>query len=388
MAITYPLALPSHTGRRSIELRATNAVAYSRSPFTFAGQAFAYPGQMWQADVTLPPMKRADAEQWVAWLVSLRGQLGTFLMGDLLGCTPRGTALANRVNLLDYSEQFDNAAWTKGNATITANSIASPDGLTTADTLVENTATAAHNMTEAFAWVAGTIYTLSIYVKEQSARNFRITFPTTQFGGVASSANFDTTTGSVLSTFGGVVARTESVDNGWFRFSISKAATVTSSGSLDVRLLDGTATSYLGDGSSGAYIWGAQLEVGSVPTTYQPIFNGYGPFVNGASQTGASLVIDGASPDEVGYLLPGDYIQLGSGSTATLHKVLEQVDTDSSGNATLTLWPHIRTAPADNAAVTIGNTVGRWRLSSGESSWSVNEASIYGISFSCMEAIG
>lgn len=388
MTISYPLALPSHTGLRAIELRATNAVAYSRSPFTFAGQAFAYPGQMWQADVTLPPMKRADAEQWVAWLVSLRGQLGTFLMGDPIGASPRGTALANRVNLFDYSEQFDNAAWTKGNATITANSIASPDGLTTADTLVENTATSAHNIAEAFSWVAGTVYTLSIYAKEQSDRNIRLTLPTAQFGGVTSIAIFDTTNGQVLSVSAGVTAQSESVGNGWFRFSISKAATVTASGSVDIRLVEGTNVStYLGDGVSGVYIWGAQLEVGSAPTAYQPIFNGYGPFVNGASQTGASLVIDGASPDEVGYLLPGDYIQLGSGSTATLHKVLEQVDTDSSGNATLTLWPHIRTAPADNAAVTLGNTVGRWRLASNESSWNVNEASIYGISFSCVEAV-
>lgn len=387
MTISYPLALPSHTGLRAIELRATNAVAYSRSPFTFAGQAFAYPGQMWQADVTLPPMKRDDAEQWVAWLVSLRGQLGTFTMGDPIGATPRGSALANRVNLLDYSEQFDNAYWSKGNSTITANSIASPDGLTTADTLVENTATASHNIQEAFSFVAGTTYTLSIYVKEQSARNFRIGFPTAQFGGVAPFAVFDTTSGSVLSVSGGVVTTSESVGNGWFRFSISKGASVSASGNIAFLLTDGTTGTYLGDGVSGAYIWGAQLEVGSVPTTYQPIFAGYGPFVNGASQTGESLVIDGASPDEVGYLLPGDYIQLGSGSTATLHKVLEQVDTDSSGNATLTLWPHIRTAPADNATVKVGNTVGRWRLASNESSWSVNEASIYGISFTAMEAV-
>jgi hypothetical protein len=385
--ITYPLSLPSHTGIRSVELRATNAVAYSRSPFTFAGQAFAYPGQMWQADVTLPPMKRADAEQWIAWLVSLRGQLGTFTMGDPLCKTPRGTALGGRVNLLDYSEQFDNAAWTKSNSTITANSIASPDGLTTADTLVENTASASHNINEAFSWVAGTTYTLSIYVKEQSARNIRIGFPLAQFGAVAPFAVFDTTSGSVLSISGAVVTKSESVGNGWFRFSISKDASVSGTGNLAFILTDGTNTTYLGDGVSGAYIWGAQLEVGSAPTTYQPIFAGYGPFVNGAGQTGSSLVIDGASPDETGYLLPGDYIQLGSGATATLHKVLTQVDTNSSGQATVDIWPSIRTAPADNAAVVVSNTVGRWRLSSNESSWSINEASIYGISFSAMEAV-
>jgi hypothetical protein len=89
---TYPLALPTHTGIRSIEFRSVNAVAYERSPFTFVGQAQASAGQMWMADVTLPPMKRADAEKWVAWLISLRGQYGTFHIGDPLADSPAGTA--------------------------------------------------------------------------------------------------------------------------------------------------------------------------------------------------------------------------------------------------------------------------------------------------------
>lgn len=89
MAINYPLAFPTHTSVRSIELRAANAVAYSRSPFTFAGQAHVYSGQMWKIDASLPPMRRTDAERWVAWLVSLRGQRGTFLMGDPTSCAPR-----------------------------------------------------------------------------------------------------------------------------------------------------------------------------------------------------------------------------------------------------------------------------------------------------------
>lgn len=92
MAISYPLTLPTVTSPRVIELRTINAVAYAQSPFTFAGQAHAYQGQMWQADVTLPPMRRANAEQWVSFLVSLRGQYGTFLLGDTTCATIRGTA--------------------------------------------------------------------------------------------------------------------------------------------------------------------------------------------------------------------------------------------------------------------------------------------------------
>ena len=93
MAITYPLTLPTATGIRNIAFRARNAVAYNFSPFTFQGQAQAYSGQMWEADITLPPIKdRSDAEVWNAFILSLRGQLGTFTMGDPNGATARGTA--------------------------------------------------------------------------------------------------------------------------------------------------------------------------------------------------------------------------------------------------------------------------------------------------------
>lgn len=97
MAINYPLALPTVTGVRSIELQATNAVAVSRSPFTFASQVHAYSGQMWSASLTLPPMKLAEARQWTAWLTSLRGQYGTFLLGDTSCSQISGTATSATV---------------------------------------------------------------------------------------------------------------------------------------------------------------------------------------------------------------------------------------------------------------------------------------------------
>ena len=95
--ITYPLALPTVTGVRSIELQATNAVAVSRSPFTFASQVHAYSGQMWSASLALPPMKLTEARQWTAWLISLRGQYGTFLLGDTSCSQISGTATSATV---------------------------------------------------------------------------------------------------------------------------------------------------------------------------------------------------------------------------------------------------------------------------------------------------
>ena len=108
---------------------------------------------------------------------------------------------------------------------------------------------------------------------------------------------------------------------------------------------------------------------------YQSIYDAYGPYVNGAS------------PNEVGYLIAGDYIQLGSGVTSTLHKVLTSVDTNNLGQGTIELWPSIRTAPADNATITLANPVGRFRLASNTASWEINNISSYGITFDCVEAI-
>ena len=82
MAISYPLELPTTIGIASIELRTVNANATSQSPFTYKQQILSYGGQRFEASVTIPPVKRDLAAAWKASLVSLKGSLGTFLLGD------------------------------------------------------------------------------------------------------------------------------------------------------------------------------------------------------------------------------------------------------------------------------------------------------------------
>lgn len=99
MSISYPLVAPTDTlGIAQIELSAQNAIAVSRSPFTFATQVHAYPGQAWVADVTVARQRKEFAEPWVAMLTALRGQFGTFLLGDPNGVSPRGTAISATVS--------------------------------------------------------------------------------------------------------------------------------------------------------------------------------------------------------------------------------------------------------------------------------------------------
>lgn len=104
--------------------------------------------------------------------------------------------------------------------------------------------------------------------------------------------------------------------------------------------------------------------------------------------TATSATITGAARSSsptitmTGTLLAGDYIQIGSGATATLHKVLQ----DRNGTGTIEIWPALRSV-ASSAAVTLTNTVGRFRLSGTQQSFNINDASIYGISFDCVEAL-
>lgn len=111
------------------------------------------------------------------------------------------------------------------------------------------------------------------------------------------------------------------------------------------------------------------------------------PVVNGASQSGDSLAIDGLPTLETGYLLAGDYIQLGSASTAQLHKVLEDVDTNASGQATLNIYPALRSSPTNGASVAVTDCKGVFRLATNEMPWEVNNAQIYGIVIPATEAL-
>lgn len=206
MAITYPLSLPTTIGIASISFNARNVDALSQSPFTLAHQVISHAGQQLSASINLPPMNTAEAEEWVTFLMQLKGRTGTFLMGDPSREFPQGSA-------------------------------------------------------------------------------------------------------------------------------------------------------------------------------------GGSPVISGAGQSGSTLSITGAAASVTGWLKAGDYIQVGSGSTASLYKTLTDTNTDGAGAAIIDIWPDLHLTPVDASAVVVNSPVGRWRLASGATTWDVSSASIYGISFQAMEVL-
>ena len=170
-----------------------------------------------------------------------------------------------RTNLSLYSEQFDDASWTKGNSSITVNATTSPDGLTTADKLVEDTATSTHRVLNFSALVVSTTAptAYSVYAKAAERTAVRVT------DNDAQGADFDLVTGATSNISAGVTAEAKNVGNGWWRLSIVRTSS-TVNGRIVVNLLSAGATSYTGNGTSGAFIWGAQLEAGAFATSYIP----------------------------------------------------------------------------------------------------------------------
>lgn len=111
------------------------------------------------------------------------------------------------------------------------------------------------------------------------------------------------------------------------------------------------------------------------------------PLVDGASQTGLTLAVKGGPLSTTNWLKAGDWIQLGSGSSTRLHKVLVNADTDGAGKTTLDIWPRHRSSPADSAAVTISNCKGLFQLSSNSFEYEIGAAMIYGFALAARERL-
>jgi hypothetical protein len=215
---------------------------------------------------------RVNASGLIEVVASGIPRLDYYTSGGTAGC-PALLVEPSAQNVLLQSEAF-NTSWTLvglnafGSGSV-ANSTGTTDpfGGTNSDYIQENASSGTHVILQTPAGqVSGTTYTFSCFVK--SAERTQVNFLNNAGGGA--NATFNLSAGTA--TLGiGVSALIQNYGNGWYRCILTYTPTATVNFNVQVRLADASGnTSYTGTGTSGLYIFGAQLETGSVATSYIP----------------------------------------------------------------------------------------------------------------------
>jgi hypothetical protein len=283
--------IPTNHNFATVKFTLNRNIATSRSAFTNKQRLQEYDGVYWSAEVTLPPMKRADALEWTTFLTRLQGTKNTFLLGDPSHTTNAGT----------YDGDFLGRSNRIAGGSVTLNFTASTKTLTDA-----------------------------------SAGDF-----------------FD---GSEAGDFILVAGASNDDNNGTFKIT---SVTSTNAVVVDRDIVDATSQS----------------------CTVNENVKGI---------TGLNLSRVGTAS---GTIKKGDYLALHDGTTTSNPVQYVLVVEDSSGhgyqnsNYGVRIEPKLRADLPSPRYVKFASPKGQFRLASNQTSWSVNEASIYGLAFTAIEVI-
>tara|TARA_R100000278_G_scaffold122854_1_gene110235 strand:- start:66 stop:938 length:873 start_codon:yes stop_codon:yes gene_type:complete len=284
--------IPTNHNYATVNFTLNRSVSASRSAFTNRQRTQEYDAVYWTAEVTLPPMKRSDALEWVTFLTRLQGVKNTFLLGD-----PSHTTNSGNYN---------------GDFLATENRVAD-----TSETL----------------------------------------------GFTASTKTISSATSVFTNTFVGdfivVSGASNDANNGTFKIVTKTSNTAVV---VDRDLVDESSVA------------GCKVQQN----------------VKGA--TGLALTAVGSA---IGLINKGDYLAVHDAASTTSDPVqyLLVVEDATSRGSGSPLDYGVRTEPKLRKDITAGHYVkfaspkGQFRLASNQTSWSVNEASIYGLAFTAIEVI-
>ena len=215
-------------------------------------------------------------------------------------------------NLLPYSNDLSQSVWTKRNLTVPATNIVAPDGTSSASSLLETTATSTHDFYEEFSAVSGTSYTFTLYAKANGRDTLHVSPQATS---TIASVVFDLT--AVTSTVISGSADSHSIaaigSTGWYKLQVTVTATGSGTGFLQTYFRVGGTTSYAGDATKGAYIWGCQVSSTGetvLNATSGQISREFAPTLKTAAADAPRFEYSASDGQSVGLLIEQQFTQL------------------------------------------------------------------------------
>lgn len=422
MSISYPITFPTQFVPKRVVIKSRSVVGVSESPFTLQQQVYAHPGGALAMDVQYPPMERADAEDLIGALLSLNGREGTFLYGDPSQSAPRNGS-PSLENYLSLPGESDDYASTQDSV---ANSITGDIDIRVKVSFDDWTSASEERVIAKYTSGAGRLFNFghaattgklefdwfdaagnSLFILSSVAPGFtngtahwiRVTLDVDDGAGNRVGKFYTSEDGVTWTQLGTTTttAGTTDIRDGSVDLTISNSSGNLATGKVyRAQIYNGIAGTLAVDfdpsraspfASSFVAVTGETWTINTSGSPRADIIQGGGVVVDGASQTGRTLAVRGLRPEQTAVFKAGDWIQLGSGSSTHLHKIVQDTDSDVNGAADLEITPRLRTSPADGAAVTYTSPLGQWRLASNETEWDIDLAKIYGLRFSAVEAL-
>lgn len=179
-----------------------------------------------------------------------------------------------RTNLISQSENHPSATWSKTGLTVASASNTDPAGAATSNLVSEDSSTGLHRLFQSTAYVSGTSYAISVFLKYAGRQFVAITHPAVAANNIAI---FDIQNGTITLTQSGITTSITAYPNGWYRCVVTGTSSTTGGSS---HIIQGSTTggiltgSYTGLNGPAFYIYGSQVEAGSFPTSYIPTTTG------------------------------------------------------------------------------------------------------------------
>jgi hypothetical protein len=176
----------------------------------------------------------------------------------------------SRTNLALQSENHPSATWSKTGLTIASASNTNPAGNATSNLVSEDSSVGLHRLFQSTAYVSGTSYSISVFLKYAGRQFVAVNHPTVAANGLAL---FDIQNGTITLSQAGITSSITSYPNGWYRCVVTGVSSTTGGSS---HIIQGSTTggvltgSYTGLNGAAFYIYGSQVEAGSLPTSYIP----------------------------------------------------------------------------------------------------------------------